>query len=487
VARDSSAVVARESSAVVARGPSAFASRIPPRVILLIGGALFLLYAYPGLMTLDSVDQLTEARAGFYTDAHPPAMAALWRLLDAIIAGPFLMLLIQGIAFLAGTYLVLARAMSPRKAAVAAGLVLLFPPILTSMAFIWKDSLMAGMLVLGAGLVPSRCRIARFSSLACFALATAVKYNAFAATFPLIVLLFEWRPGAHRWLVRYAIAAAAWLAITFAAVGANTLLVDQPMHLWHSTFALEDIVGVITFEGPTSDEELRRDLANTGLLVDHDIQQRARDIYATRDLLTITLGDKKMWDMPTTGTVPAPESQRDAVAAAWWRMVSEHPGAYFRHRLSMFLDVTGVTYKSQGAVSPRIMKYPGFLTNLGLPATTHAYQDRWWRFHKWFWRVTPLFRQWLYIALAIALLPLCIRRNRDIAALCASGLLIEASLFFLSPSPDYRYSHWTIVTACLGTIMLVSRRRSRWGGAARDIADTPAASPRDARAPRDRG
>ena len=457
-------------------------SRIPPRIILLIGGALFLLYAYPGLMTLDSVDQLTEARAGTYTDWHPPAMAALWRLLDAIIAGPFLMLIVQGTAFLAGSYLVLARAMSPRKAAVAASLLMLFPPVLTSMAFIWKDSLMAGMMMLGAGLLFSRHRAARPAALACFALATAVKYNAFAATFPLIVLLFEWKPQ-QRWLVRYAIAAAAWLAVTLAAFGANTLLVDRPMYGWSSTFALQDIVGVITYEGPTTDDQLRGDLASTGLLVDHDIQQHARDIYETRDLLTITLGDKKMWDMPTTGTVPAPEAQRDAVGAAWWRMVSGHPAAYLRHRLAMFLDVTGVTYKSQGAVAPRIMKYPGFLTNLGLPATTHGYQTAWWRFNRWWWRKTPLFRQWLYLLLALVLLPLC-RRHRDIAAVLASGLLVEASLFFLSPSPDYRYSHWTIVATCLATIMLVSRRRA---AAAPRTADTPAASPRDARAPRDRG
>jgi len=69
---------------------------VPPSAILLVGGLVFLAYAYPGLMTLDSVDQLTEARAGFYTDAHPPAMAVLWGVLDRIISGGFPILPVQG-------------------------------------------------------------------------------------------------------------------------------------------------------------------------------------------------------------------------------------------------------------------------------------------------------------------------------------------------------------------------------------------------------
>jgi hypothetical protein len=71
-------------------------------------------------------------------------MAVLWGVLDRIIAGPFLMLLLQATLFLAGSYLVLRRALPPRTAALAASLLLLFPPVLTPMAYIWKDSLMAG-------------------------------------------------------------------------------------------------------------------------------------------------------------------------------------------------------------------------------------------------------------------------------------------------------------------------------------------------------
>jgi hypothetical protein len=429
------------------------ARELQPRVILVLGGLVFLLYAYPGQLSIDSVDQLIEARDGFYTDAHPPAMAAIWNVLDHVIAGPFLMLLLQSITFLAGLYLVLSRALAPRNAAIAAVLVLLFPPVTCTMAFIWKDSLMAGMLALGAGLVTSPCRRARIASLGCFALATAVKYNAFAATLPLIVLLFEWTPG-KRWLVRHALALATWLGVTLSAIGINAVLVDQPMHFWHSSLAIYDIAGVINYEDTMTDVELRAELEGTGLRVERNIQATARRIYGTRNLMRLVAGKQRMWNVPTSGRVPAPEAQRDAIEAAWWRMVGGHPASYLKHRAAMFSSVLGLSYGSFGAVPYRTTSYAP-ATRLGLDQTPMSYQDAWSSFYRWL-SDTPLFRQWLYILIAVLLLPLC-RRERVIGAVLASGLVIEASLFVLAPSADYRYSHWTIVCTCVAFVMLSSQ------------------------------
>ena len=50
-------------------------------MILGVGWVLFVLYAYPGVMTMDSFDQLREGREWFFTDAHPPIMAVIWGLI----------------------------------------------------------------------------------------------------------------------------------------------------------------------------------------------------------------------------------------------------------------------------------------------------------------------------------------------------------------------------------------------------------------------
>jgi hypothetical protein len=428
---------------------------------LFAGGGAFLVFAYPGLLTQDSVDQLVEARAGFFTDAHPPAMAALWRLFDALVAGPFAMLLVQGSTFLIGCYLLLKRAMSARRAALAASLFLLFPPVLTTMAVIWKDPLMAGLTMFGTALLLEDARRRKLVGLAVLTLATAVKYNALAAILPLVVLLFEWSSG--RALRRYAIATATWFGITLAAMGTNRLLTDQPMHFWHSTLAVWDITGTLSFARDLPDEVLRERLAGTGLLIDVEIQAHARRLYANKDLIRVVFGDQKLWDLPTKGRTPAPEAQRDAIAAAWWATITAHPSAYLRHRLSSLLDVLGVTYQSHGAVPARVLQYAP-PAELGLVTSSSRLQRAWSRTIKRIFKHTPLFRPWIYVVVAIVLLGFCERRrDRDVIALLASGLLAVSSLFWLSPSPDYRYMHWTIASTCLAAIMLAARRASAAG------------------------
>src|SRR3569623_3549484 len=100
-----------------------------PRQSLVAGWRAFMLSAYPGYMSFDSVFQLGEARADHFSDAHPPAMAELWRLVDHVIAGPLGMLLIQSTCFLAAVFLLIRRRMKPQTAALAALDVLLFPTV----------------------------------------------------------------------------------------------------------------------------------------------------------------------------------------------------------------------------------------------------------------------------------------------------------------------------------------------------------------------
>ena len=83
--------------------------RVPPAALLALGWLIELVYAFPGYGSFDSQFQLGEARAGVYSDWHPPAMAVLWHYVDRVVAGPLGMLVIQTACFLAGAYLVLRR------------------------------------------------------------------------------------------------------------------------------------------------------------------------------------------------------------------------------------------------------------------------------------------------------------------------------------------------------------------------------------------
>jgi hypothetical protein len=422
---------------------------------------IFIAFAYPGLMSVDSFDQLAEGRAWFFTDSHPPIMAVLWGALDRVVPGPFGMLVLQSACFLAGCFLILRRALRPMAAAIAAGCVLLFPPIGSTLAVVWKDCAMAGFLVLGAALVLDARRAVRVTGLVLLMLATAFRYNAFAATLPLVLLLFEWRPGTAG-LRRYAVALAAWLAITLVAIGLDRALVSKEMHFWSSSFALVDITGTVAkLEPDLPDAELAPLLAPTQIQVDRDYHATIRSHYTPGNFLLVVGPPPSLWNISLGGGEPLPAAQREAIGHAWHELVFGHPAAYLRYRLDSFAEVLGLRSRFSGTVFiPRHWQRRDALARFAIadvqaPLASAGEAASWWVIHH-----TPLARPWFYAALALALLGFSLR-DREVLALLASGLLLESSLLFLAVTPDYRYSHWLTVTTCLALLLLVARRARR--------------------------
>jgi hypothetical protein len=430
---------------------------VRPATVLGIGWLVFIAYGWPGLLSRDSFEQLSQGRSWFFTDFHPPAMAALWGIIDRIIPGTVPMLVIQGTAFELGIYLLLKRALAPRKAALWTVVLLLFPPVLAPMVVIWKDCLMAGSLVLGTAAVLDQRRWVRVLGLAAFAAATAFRLNAPAAVLPLVVLLFEWEPG-KRALVRYGIAVAAWVALTVAAFGLNAILLDQEMHYFTSSLAPDDIMGTLAkVKEDLPDSELKPILDPTGFRYDRDLHQKIRARYMPAEF-TQYLAAPGPWTLPMTGTTPIPAAQHQAIAHAWWTVITSHKAAYIRFRLETFGEVLGVFDHFLGATVVRHKsQHPEWLAELGLSSGQAAWQDK---VERWFLGLakhTPLFRPHVYALLALLLLGFT-RGHRDVLALLLSGLLLELSLLPLAQTPDYRYSHWLVTVTCLSLIMLVARR-----------------------------
>lgn len=425
------------------------------RPILLAGWIALVIYAYPGLVTQDSFDHLREVRSGIYTDAHPPMLVALWRGVELLVAGQTGLLLVNLTALLAGVYLV------TRHAKLTVALVL-FPPVLATMAVIWKDCTMAGFLALGiAGLLAER-RAARVAGLAAIFLATAVRYNAFAATLPIVVLLFQWAPDHHR-AKRYAIATATWLAITLAAFGANTALTDRPMHYWHSSLALYDIAGTLAYvDEELPDADLVALLGATELSSNEGIHQRIRRCYTTHDFYPLINDAGTVWTVPVTGTTPAPAPRRAAIERAWRETVSRYPGAYVKHRLSVMhaLLATKGIIPSRGFSAPEVRE-------LGLSTRASSVQQVMAKVMRAIAKYSPLFIPYIWVAAALAIGVLAIRRRHRLAiALVASGLVLESSLVVLAHSVDFRYSHWLVIATLVASVVLVRDRAARSAAAA---------------------
>lgn len=433
--------------------------RIPPWAILGAAWVILVIYAFPGQMTQDSFDHMREAREGIYSDAHPPIMNVLWKVCDTLVAGPFGLLVVQSTLLLLGLYWIFRRTFEPRPAAWWTAALFLFPPSLTVMSVIWKDCTMAALLAVGiVGLLSER-RSRRLLGLAAMFGATAFRYNAFGATLPLVVLLFQWTPGWH-WLKRYALATAAWLVVTLAAFGINKALTDKPMYYWNSSLALYDIVGTYAYvDEDLPDSEFETVLAGTELVIKKDIHALIRDVYTPSTYYPI-LNDpqRTMWNVPINGYVPAPEAQRDAISRAWWHVITTYPVAYAKHRITVFGESLGIgSARGRGVPVRREFRYPQLAWDNGLATKASPVQNKLTRAMQWLARHTPMFEPWIYALLSLLMLPLAFR-HRDVLAVMLSGIFMELTLLPLVHSDDFRYSHWMVLTTMTSVIVLATRR-----------------------------
>ena len=439
--------------------------KVPPFLILAAGWFFFFMHAYPGLMTRDSFDQLRQARTGIFLDDHPPMMQAIVWVIDPFVAGPIGPVAAQSLMMLAGTYLLLRRVMRARVAAVVAVAFLWLPPVVAVMTVMWKDPMMAGALMLATALITSECRRARIAGLALVVVATGVRFNALAATFAIVVLLFEWRAfDGTTWMrraKRYGLALGVWVGLTIAAFGINTLLTDRETHFFETTL-VDDMVGTLAWEkGTRSDAELRELFRGIPLKPPDRIHRAIRRAYRSDSMLPYVVGNERIFDLPLADVEPPSAEVRAALLRSWKEIVFGGFGAYLKYRADRFRVVIGLTKDSEKTwEQPIIVTHEyqdkNLLWQFGVSTTVSPMQQciddtLSWLSHTW------LFRPWLYLALTLALLVMALRRPL-VLALLLSGLGIELSLFFLAHSADYRYSHWMICTTLLAAILLFTDR-----------------------------
>jgi len=423
---------------------------IRPRAILGAALVVFAIYAFPGYIGWDTEAHLLQARSGIYSDAHPPVIPALWRLVEVFVSGPLGMLAIQALALLGGLTLIFRNVLGPRTAAIASAAVFLFPPVAGVTALVVKDALMAGFLALGAGwLVAGRTR----RGLVACALASAMRWNALAATLPIIVALL---PTRARGMRRIAIACVAWLGITAAAFATNALLADRHAYAWYGGYAYQDIAGTLRWMEDTPDADARALLAGVPLAIDHGIQDRARETYNALDYRQLTSGTTPLFDLPDTA------AERDAIAHAWRRIVLGHPGAYLRYRWDNFrtlIEIDRPHTFAQVYVWFTIIAAPEETPRLQHDAAPSRVQDRM-RIGAIALSNSPMYWPWIYLALSCVLLVAC-RRMAVVVALLASGICYELAWFFLDPTGDFRYSQWMVTCCAIAAAAWIGRRYSK--------------------------
>jgi|HubBroStandDraft_6_1064221.scaffolds.fasta_scaffold43388_2 hypothetical protein len=388
-----------------------------PRRILAAGWLLFLLYAYPGYLAIDGADQLVDSRLGAFSDWHPAMMTEVWRIVGVAVSGPAGMLFLQSGLLLFGSYALLRRVLSDRGAAIAAACVLLAPPLLVTSAIVCAQAQLAGFVVAGAACLASARPRIRYVGLGLCAIAGGMGSGALLAVLPIVLGMFRLRDGESP-RRRFAIALVAWLAIAAFALLANRLLVDNVTERDEVALAIADLTAT-------------RHLAHAP----EPISQPA-------------------W--------PETPAERAALFEARDTAVREHPTAYLRARWRVLEHVLGIGKRGKAWSGAYTEFAPSLDVSRALRhrARHSVVQD---------WLIRPdvalshtlLLRPVLYAVLALVLLGVAIfRRDREALLWLVSGIGYELAQLFDTLHPEYRDSHWLLVSTALAAIIAIARWRS---------------------------
>jgi hypothetical protein len=409
-----------------------------PRRILVVFWLGFLLFAYPGYLNQSGFEMLIDARYHEIADSYSPMLTMLFGIVEKVFAGPPALLLVQSGALLFGAYALLRRAMSDRNAAITAGVLLVFPPVMSSMTVISEDAMLASSLVCAAALFASERRRVRLAGLLLVVIACGLREGAWLAAAPIVVGGFVWH---ERPLMRYAIAVNAWIACVLLALGIEYLLVDLVTRDKDTKLAMTDVAGTIAHARELSDSEITALAPSVAFAPGAGLQQRARLIEGKPAHLAVGPGRLFEDDKHADALIDARSQLRSAERGAYllgrwaqWRRLLLHPTTKTYTR-----DVPATEYRYAAAHASR---------ESAIQKPLHKLMRMLAR--------TPLFSPIVYLLVALVILPLARGRAR---LLLASGVLLVLALAFVTWDAEYRYATWPIVATVLGTVMVFLQRR----------------------------
>lgn len=415
---------------------------------------IFWLYCWPGFVGWDTRAHLIAARTGIHSDGHPPAVSRLVRIVELFIAGPAGILIIQSVTLLLGLYYLFKARLAPKPAAVVAAVVFLYPLISGVQALIAKDGLMAGFLMLGIACLLDERRSRHFLALAFIAAASLMRWNALAATFAPMILLYRWSPSI-RGVRRYLVAAAMWLGVTAVTFEINELLTTDREYFWYGSTAYQDIACTLEYIPPVDDATMKEWFEGVPLRVNERIWDRFHEVYYPAHFYHLMRGENRLLDVPRN------EAEREAVTRTWKRIVVGNPKAYLRYRWDNYRLLLGLerTPPPPGASAVyvwfTVIAAPQTIPELEHDAGPSKLQAKLREASIWV-SLTPLYWNFIYFFACFVLIALCFRNALEMSLLL-SGIGYELAWFFLAQTTDIRYSQWMVICSVVVTQLVATR------------------------------
>ncbi|HEX4302581.1 MAG TPA: hypothetical protein VHZ78_07295 [Rhizomicrobium sp.] len=434
-------------------------------LILAAGFVAALAVNWPGHLSYDSILQLHQGRAGLYNNWHPPVMAWLMGLFDAVLPGAGLFAAFDTVlVFGALTAFALLRPVRGGwPMAFVALVIVLSPHLLLYQGLVWKDVLFADSTVAGfACLAQAAARWAVFRDRALW----------LAGSFLLLSLAALTRQNGMI-LLPFAAAGLGWIA----AKGGTRWM-------WAAFLGAGFLIGALVFtagvsallnlrsdgsEGPRGQLRLLQvyDLAGAvarqpGLPMeslddDDPVLEQSIRTEGVR-LYTPVRNDPLASSPRIAAALDDTDADPDAVERQWRALILEHPGLYLRVRAAAFWwvfatpDIAACRPVFTGIEGPQKE-----MREMGIAPRRDARDRALETYGKAFFG-TPVWSHIAFGVLALMCLVLLLRRRRPedlaLAAMLGGAFAFAASFFVISIACDYRYLYVLDLSALAALLYL---------------------------------
>lgn len=421
----------------------------------------------PGVFAFDSMLQWYEGHVGQFDSNQPPALGFLWNQLAGLGEAASLLVGLSCLSFCVGVYLIARYYCRPRISLAILAAVALFPPVFAQIATINKESISSHLLVLGFGLVLQARRQGGSQRLCMLAAATAavavmVRYQYVVVAAALYIVCLpplrdaRQRGGVLRDLLRPAVA---WIGAFVACVAMLAIWIDASAAVdWQASF--------------TKNFRLLREYELSALVARAtapDLSElAAAGIDPSQAIEAMRRGYTPESNVPlfkvVTLLAPVPT---EMIAHQTATLARQQPGnGLLTHRLATFsrlLGLHGVCWPVQKQIIRPPLGTPErqWADTVGASNLPDSIASKIFRS-----RLFPvnniLFKPILYLFIAGALLlwfistASCRTTWRLLAGLPFSGLVYAVTFVMITPSCDFRYLYWTVLSATLSVAIVLA-------------------------------
>ncbi|MFO1519194.1 MAG: hypothetical protein U1F57_05990 [bacterium] len=397
-----------------------------PVLAMLFGFAWVVLTYYPGVMSIDPLWQLEQARTGSYNEWHPPLMAFLWSFLDRIVSGPAGILLFHNLLFWVGLYVLVVCTVKSRPLSALFILGIgLFPPIFALLGTVWKDVGMGVSLVFAAAMLTaatvSRRNLPLWLALPALFYAFAVRHNSLFAVAPLLFwmasLLYNKGRGGGFHPKVFAVLCTAFMLLIFYGTnrGINRIALKATPAFPLQMVLIQDFID-LSLE--------KNQMLLPGLLQRQDAPLSFEEMKQTPPSLVF----KRL-------NLVYDAERFSKLKSEWTGEMLKNLGFYLNNRWNRY--AAELSLSGNVCFPFRNVSNGSWINDKALDVLNSL-------------RNSLFFRAWVYLLLSILLFLYGWRaQNLPIFSLTLSGILYGAHYFLVAPACEFRYLWWSVLSVLI--------------------------------------